>query len=147
MRRSCNKGFRSGKEGSAAAGANPIWDCGSPLYDSHELVSIAYTIERHMMAWPHLGGPIKPIIITQQHYHHHDISLQEPISSSIGRRSRSVSKGRSSSSVLTCSPSGVIFVKSKLQRKLNPEGVKKKHKKMMARFSGFYDGLIGSRRK
>ena len=39
------------------AGAFPIWDCGSPLYDSYELVSLAYTIERHMMVWPHLGGP------------------------------------------------------------------------------------------
>ncbi|KAG5084509.1 hypothetical protein AAZX31_19G239000 [Glycine max] len=37
------------------------WDCGSPLYDSYELVSLAYTIDRHMMAWPHLGGP-NPII-------------------------------------------------------------------------------------
>lgn len=29
-----------------------IWDCGSPLYDSYELVSFTYFIERHMMVLP-----------------------------------------------------------------------------------------------
>ncbi|CAJ1961258.1 unnamed protein product [Sphenostylis stenocarpa] len=37
------------------------WDCGSLLYDSHELISLAYTIERHMIVWPHLRGS-NPII-------------------------------------------------------------------------------------
>lgn len=32
-----------------------IWDCGSPLYDSHELVSLSHLIERHLMALPSLG--------------------------------------------------------------------------------------------
>ncbi|CAO2819180.1 unnamed protein product [Amaranthus hypochondriacus] len=29
-----------------------IWDCGSPLYDSHELASLSLIIERHMRALP-----------------------------------------------------------------------------------------------
>ncbi|CAI9772661.1 unnamed protein product [Fraxinus pennsylvanica] len=37
------------EDGEAAAF---IWDCGSPLYDSYELVSFTYFIERHMMVLP-----------------------------------------------------------------------------------------------
>ncbi|GMH00438.1 hypothetical protein Nepgr_002277 [Nepenthes gracilis] len=33
-----------------------IWDCGSPLYDLHELVSVSFLVERHLMAVPSLGG-------------------------------------------------------------------------------------------
>ncbi|KAL4383161.1 hypothetical protein GQ457_15G019690 [Hibiscus cannabinus] len=33
-----------------------IWDCGSPLYDSYELVSLSHQIERHLMKLPSLGG-------------------------------------------------------------------------------------------
>lgn len=33
-----------------------IWDCGSPLYDSYELVSLTHLIERHLMTPPSLGG-------------------------------------------------------------------------------------------
>lgn len=33
-----------------------IWDCGSPLYDSYELVSLSHLIERHLMTLPSLGG-------------------------------------------------------------------------------------------
>lgn len=29
-----------------------VWDCGSPLYDAYELVSLANIIERHMMMMP-----------------------------------------------------------------------------------------------
>ncbi|KAL0408067.1 UNVERIFIED_CONTAM: hypothetical protein Sradi_1741100 [Sesamum radiatum] len=32
---------------------NPkVWDCGSPLYDAHELVSVANIIDRHTMVLP-----------------------------------------------------------------------------------------------
>ncbi|KAI3681829.1 hypothetical protein L6452_36634 [Arctium lappa] len=31
-----------------------IWDCGSPLYDSYELVSIADVIDRHLMTFPYI---------------------------------------------------------------------------------------------
>ncbi|GMI75927.1 hypothetical protein HRI_001262000 [Hibiscus trionum] len=33
-----------------------IWDCGSPLYDSYELVSFSLQIERHLMKLPYLGS-------------------------------------------------------------------------------------------
>ncbi|KAL2345888.1 hypothetical protein Fmac_007173 [Flemingia macrophylla] len=42
---------KSGEE--AAAEGVGIWDCGSPLYDSYELVSLSHTIQRHMMGWLH----------------------------------------------------------------------------------------------
>ncbi|CAA2951659.1 uncharacterized protein LOC111410948 [Olea europaea var. sylvestris] len=31
-----------------------VWDCGSPLYDSYELVSVSHVIERHFMVFPYL---------------------------------------------------------------------------------------------
>lgn len=37
------------EEKGAAGAAVIIWDCGSPLYDSYELVSLVNYIERHMM--------------------------------------------------------------------------------------------------
>ncbi|KAL2490280.1 Uncharacterized protein Adt_25908 [Abeliophyllum distichum] len=33
-----------------------LWDCGSPLYDSHEVASISHVIERHFMVLPYLSG-------------------------------------------------------------------------------------------
>lgn len=33
-----------------------IWDCGSPLYDSYELVSLSHLIDRHIMVLPSLSG-------------------------------------------------------------------------------------------
>lgn len=33
-----------------------LWDCGSPLYDSYELVSLTHIIERHFMSLPSLSG-------------------------------------------------------------------------------------------
>ncbi|XWS35873.1 hypothetical protein CRYUN_Cryun20dG0034100 [Craigia yunnanensis] len=44
------------KEKNGDAEAFAIWDCGSPLYDSYELVSLSYLIERHLMKLPSLGG-------------------------------------------------------------------------------------------
>lgn len=32
-----------------------LWDCGSPLYDSYELVSLTHIIERHFMSLPGAG--------------------------------------------------------------------------------------------
>ncbi|KAL0373780.1 UNVERIFIED_CONTAM: hypothetical protein Sradi_3293700 [Sesamum radiatum] len=32
-----------------------IWDCGSPLYDSYELVAVSNVIERHLMELPYLN--------------------------------------------------------------------------------------------
>lgn len=37
-----------------------IWDCGSPLYDSYELVSVTHIIDRHLMSLPYqLSGRSK----------------------------------------------------------------------------------------
>ncbi|KAK4415864.1 hypothetical protein Salat_2693800 [Sesamum alatum] len=33
-----------------------IWDCGSPLYDSYELVAVSNVIERHLMELPYLNA-------------------------------------------------------------------------------------------
>lgn len=102
---------------SKESGAFPIWDCGSPLYDSHELVSLAYTIERHMIMWPCLGGP-KPIIT----------SLSDPQRASSTRR---VTRG---SSMVTSLSEFLV------KRKLTPQKKTKKHKKTKARFSGLVCG-------
>lgn len=29
-----------------------VWDCGSPLYDAFELVSLSHVIERHLLVFP-----------------------------------------------------------------------------------------------
>ncbi|KAA0048909.1 glycosyltransferase family 28 protein [Cucumis melo var. makuwa] len=29
-----------------------VWDCGSPLYDSYELASLAHLIDRNLLAFP-----------------------------------------------------------------------------------------------
>ncbi|KAM7275373.1 hypothetical protein ACFE04_017239 [Oxalis oulophora] len=50
------------KNGEEAA----VWDCGSPLYDSYELVSLNYIIERHLMALPTsniLGGSKRVMVM------------------------------------------------------------------------------------
>ncbi|XWS32069.1 hypothetical protein CRYUN_Cryun23aG0129200 [Craigia yunnanensis] len=44
------------KEKNEAAATFAIWDCGSPSYDSHELVSLSHLIERYLMKLPSLGG-------------------------------------------------------------------------------------------
>ncbi|KAJ1413788.1 hypothetical protein SESBI_19280 [Sesbania bispinosa] len=92
------------------ARAFPIWDCGSSLYDSHELVSLAYTIERHMIVWPYLnlGGPKH---IFTQFYDPEDVSSTQNV------------------------PKGSSMATSCLSR----QRMKKKHKKTKSRFSGFYD--------
>ncbi|KAL3536733.1 hypothetical protein ACH5RR_000099 [Cinchona calisaya] len=33
-----------------------IWDCGSPLYDSYELISLSHVIDRNIMVLPSLSG-------------------------------------------------------------------------------------------
>lgn len=37
-------------------GDDEIWDCGSPLYDSYELVAVSHLVERHFMILPYLSG-------------------------------------------------------------------------------------------
>ncbi|KAJ4728154.1 ATP-dependent DNA helicase mph1 [Melia azedarach] len=47
-----------------------VWDCGSPLYDSYELVSVNHLIERHLMAIPSLGGSKR---IASKFYYDRDV--------------------------------------------------------------------------
>ena len=42
------------KLGEDNQGVVAIWDCGSPLYDSHELASLSHLIERNTMSLPFL---------------------------------------------------------------------------------------------
>jgi hypothetical protein len=49
-------GSKDSLEGKDTRAIFPIWDCGSPLYDSCELVTFSHIIERHMMECPYLGG-------------------------------------------------------------------------------------------
>ncbi|KAI3444443.1 hypothetical protein Pfo_001108 [Paulownia fortunei] len=46
------------KEEADEKGIN-IWDCGSPLYDSYELVAVSHVVERHFMILPYLSGSRK----------------------------------------------------------------------------------------
>lgn len=40
--------------------AMAMWDCGSPLYDSYELVSLDHHINMNLMSFPsHLGSKLK----------------------------------------------------------------------------------------
>ncbi|GMJ00943.1 hypothetical protein HRI_003763500 [Hibiscus trionum] len=48
--------MKTASESEEAGAALDIWDCGSPLYDSYELVSLSHKIERHLMTLPSLGG-------------------------------------------------------------------------------------------
>lgn len=47
-----NKGEKIDKTSSSSS---IIWDCGSPLYDSFELVSLVHLIERNTMILPETG--------------------------------------------------------------------------------------------
>ena len=42
-----------------------VWDCGSPLYDSYELVSLTHLIERHFMVFPMFLGGSKRFVASQ----------------------------------------------------------------------------------
>ncbi|KAK7275334.1 hypothetical protein RIF29_16447 [Crotalaria pallida] len=50
-----------------------MWDCGSPLYDSYELVSLDHVIDRNLMAFPSSLHGSKPIITTFNNHHSHDM--------------------------------------------------------------------------
>ncbi|EOX95768.1 hypothetical protein QQP08_001460 [Theobroma cacao] len=47
------------KEENEDAAAFAVWDCGSPLYDSYELVTLSHLIERNLMKLPSLGGAMR----------------------------------------------------------------------------------------
>ncbi|XVF22412.1 hypothetical protein REPUB_Repub12eG0170100 [Reevesia pubescens] len=53
------------------AAAVAIWDCGGPLYDSYELVSLSHLIERRLMKLPSLGGSKR---LTTRFSHQSDVN-------------------------------------------------------------------------
>ncbi|TYI19395.1 hypothetical protein ES332_A07G161800v1 [Gossypium tomentosum] len=69
--------MRKSKERNEAAAASDIWDCGSPLYDSFELVSVSHQIERHLMKLPSLGGPNRQ---TTRIGHRSDVTISDSTS-------------------------------------------------------------------
>ncbi|KAK2650111.1 hypothetical protein Ddye_017600 [Dipteronia dyeriana] len=86
-----------------------IWDCGSPLYDSYELVSLSHVIERHLLTLPTLGGS-KTYLATNFYYPYDDPS-------NVGSAGLSSSSSSSSSS-----PSSIVatlsgFLAKKLWKK------------------------------
>ncbi|KAK4400938.1 hypothetical protein Sango_1199900 [Sesamum angolense] len=44
--------MKTSEEEEERQGGPKVWDCGSPLYDAYELVSVANIIDRHTMALP-----------------------------------------------------------------------------------------------
>jgi len=57
-----------------------MWDCGSPLYDSYELVSLDHHINRNLMAFPSLHGSKR--IITRCMHDSHDMVHIEKVKES-----------------------------------------------------------------
>ncbi|XVF80201.1 hypothetical protein PTKIN_Ptkin15bG0051900 [Pterospermum kingtungense] len=72
------------------AAAFAIWDCGSPLYDSYELVSLSHLIERHLMKPPYLGCSKR---LTTRISHHIDVT---PTTSTADSTSKARAKESSS---------------------------------------------------
>ncbi|KAM2383292.1 hypothetical protein COP2_042053 [Malus domestica] len=74
-----------------------VWDCGSPLYDSYELVSVSHLIERHLMALPYsLGGSRRFIA---NFCTHPSSGMASPVSSDMRSSTTREAKGSSSSNV------------------------------------------------
>ncbi|CAL0315359.1 unnamed protein product [Lupinus luteus] len=107
-------------------GAFSIWDCGSPLYDSHELVSLSHMVERHMMVWPYLGGSKE--IITQ-HSDPHEVMISNPTKNTRG------------SSKLTGLSEFLEKIIGK-KREVIIEGRVKRHKKTQSGLSSIYNRLV-----
>lgn len=56
-----------------------VWDCGSPLYDSYELVAVSHIVERHFMVLPYLSGSRK--VVEDEEVSHSSSSLSHQPSS------------------------------------------------------------------
>lgn len=116
---SSSKGKDFGEEKNART-IFPIWDCGSPLYDSCELVSFSHIIERHMMELPYLDGSKQ--IITKFS------NIDEVVISS--------GNAQGSSKWINLSD----FFEKIFMWKRKVKG--KKHKKIQIGFFGFYSRLV-----
>ncbi|KAL5792270.1 hypothetical protein ACOSP7_000864 [Xanthoceras sorbifolium] len=90
-----------------------VWDCGSPLYDSYELVSLNHLIERHLMALPTLGG-------SKRHHTNTTTKFYYPYNASSNVVGSNISDAKGSSS----SSSSVVGTLSEfVARKLWKKGV------------------------
>ncbi|GAB4844571.1 hypothetical protein Ancab_037969 [Ancistrocladus abbreviatus] len=85
------------------------WDCGSPLYDLHELVSMGFLIERHTMVLPFSLGGSKRFKSDHHHLHHGaaaGLKQQKKKGSSCvpwrGRKSKKGEKIKSNNKKLLC---------------------------------------------
>ncbi|KAL9430294.1 hypothetical protein AB3S75_025644 [Citrus x aurantiifolia] len=65
------------------------WDCGSPLYDSYELVSLDHLIQRHLMVIPSLARSKR---LSSNYYYQYDVQ---------DTSSLAVTRGNSSSSIMS----------------------------------------------
>lgn len=77
------------------------WDCGSPLYDSYELVSLDHLIQRHLMVIPSLARSKR---LSSNYYYQYDVQ---------DTSSLAVTRGNSSSSIMSTFSE---FVGSKLSK-------------------------------
>ncbi|ONI23364.1 hypothetical protein PRUPE_2G184300 [Prunus persica] len=107
-----------------------VWDCGSPLYDSYELVTVSHLIERHLMALPSLGRS-RRFITNLSH-----LPSSEMASLSATTISSREGKGSSSSSMVG-GLSEFMGIREIWKRRVVFGGRKDKAKKMKTGLSGF----------
>ena len=115
-----------------------IWDCGSPLYDSYELVSLSHLIERHLMILPSLGGSKR--FITQ--FSQQIIDVDPPMkSNSVG--TTKLAKGSSMLARFSGLVERRIMWKRKMfgERKEQPKRMKTTNKLL-----GFYNRIVSWRK-
>ncbi|KAL2336148.1 hypothetical protein Fmac_010594 [Flemingia macrophylla] len=109
-----------------------MWDCGSPLYDCYELVSLDHIIDRHLMAFPSSSshGSSSKSIITRLTHHNDMVPYKVRISPE---------KSKGSLVVTNLSKFWVKIMRKK--RKDNEER-EKKNKEMARGFAGFVVDLL-----
>ncbi|TKY64047.1 glycosyltransferase family 28 protein [Spatholobus suberectus] len=122
-----NSPTMKGEEDEKEEEAMSMWDCGSPLYDSYELVSLDHIIDQHLMAFPSSHGLSKPTITR---FTHHDMGAHKVAPPE---------KSKGSFMVTSLSKFSVKIIRKK--RKNNEERGKK-NKEMRRGFAGFVVDLL-----
>ncbi|KAG7990556.1 hypothetical protein I3843_02G031200 [Carya illinoinensis] len=108
-------------------GALGIWDCGSPLYDSYELVSVTHIIDRHLMSLPYLGGSKRNFFLARSFSRANDQVLPTTsinVSNSASSSRRRTCEGSASAAMVTSLDK--FDVRKLLKRKLNLGGTGRK---------------------
>ncbi|KAF5451715.1 hypothetical protein F2P56_026800 [Juglans regia] len=115
-----------GKEDDEEKGALGIWDCGSPLYDSYELVSVTHIIDRHLMSLPYIGGSKRNFFLARSFSRANDQAVLATTSINV---SNSASSSRRRSTTCEGSASAAMVarldkfdVRKLLKRKVNLGG-------------------------